>query len=229
MHTKLTPNHKGFTILELMIATAISSGAILLLMFGFLAMSDSYTKGLTVSQTQNTTRDVINTISQSIQFGDPTTISWTIPMVSAQSASTSGWFCADNNIFAYTLGQAVTANSTHTTGNDALIEQTGTCPPPSGTYSANNRPYPGKSEQELLGPNMSLAAFSVAMGADNTYLINIHIVFGSSTVLQGVTQSNGGVLYYDIGSNQVKCSGQAGQDFCASSDLQTVVVPRIAN
>ncbi len=223
INKKLTSNNQGFTILELLIATAISSGAILLLMFGFLAMSNTYTKGLTVTETQNTARDILNTVSQAIQFGDQSTITGNIQPV---SKSTSGWFCADNSIFVYTLGQTVASNPTTNSGH-ALIEQTGACP--SGTFTADNPPY-NTPEHELLGPNMELAGFNVIAGADNTYQIDVHVIYGNTALLEGVAQPNGGPnLYYDVGSSLVKCNGQAGQDFCASSDLQTVVEPRIAN
>lgn len=219
IYTKGTDT-KGFTILELLIATAISSGAILMLMFGFISMSQSYTKGLTITETQNTARGILNTLSQSIQFGDPSTI-YNHTTTPSTTVST-GWFCADGDIFSYTLGQLVTTSS------DGLVEQAGACIT-SGSFSASVLPYPTQPSKELLNPNMRLTTFSVSSGPSSTYQINVKIVYGGDSFLQGYTPYNGGDLYYDIGSNQIFCSGQSGQDFCAVSDLQTVVESRIAN
>jgi len=213
MYPKNRLNDKAFTILELLIATAISSGAILMLMFGFLSISQSYTKGLTVAETQNTARDVVNTISQSIQFGDPNLINTNYIGIP------DGWFCADNDIFVYQLGQSVSTTTA------SLVESPlDTACPQAATTSS----YP--SGKELLGPNMRLTAFSVTPGPDNTYVINIRVVYSvNNTFLIGVTQSSGPTLYYDQGSSKVICSGQSGQDFCATAGLQTVVESRIAN
>lgn len=224
-YPKTPSDDKGFTILELLIATAISSGAILLLMFGFLSMSVTYTKGLTVAETQNTARDVLNTVSQSIEFADPATINPAyINTPSATSAS--GWFCANNSIFVYTLGVKVTS-TTHALVENSILGDSG-CPN-SGITTATDYINSNTTAQELLGPNMRLTAFNVRAGADNTYTINIKVAYGEDAVLQGSTIYDENPLYYDIGSNQVKCNGQIGQDFCATSALQTVVESRLAN
>jgi len=214
-HKKRLDNN-GFTILELLIATAISSGAILMLMFGFLSISQSYTKGLTVAETQNTARGVADTISQSIQFGDPNSIN------TSYIGIPDGWFCADNSIFVYQLGQSVSRST------DALMEGSLTTSCPDVVQPLSSSSYPGG--KELLGPNMRLTAFSVTPGPDNTYVINLRLAYSvNNTFLIGVTQPAGPTLYYDSGSNQVKCSGQSGQDFCSTAGLQTVVASRIAN
>jgi len=217
MHISNRFDDKGFTILELLIATAISSGAILMLMFGFLSISQTYTKGLTVAETQNTARDVVNTISQSIQFGDPNTIN------TSHIGVPDGWFCADNDIFVYQLGQSVAK------GTDALVESSLDTACPAVVQPLSTSSYPGA--KELLGPNMRLTAFNVIPGPDNTYAINLRVVYSvNNTFLIGVAQPNGQPsLYYDVGSSKVICNGQAGQDFCATSGLQTVVESRIAN
>ena len=100
---------------------------------------------------------------------------------------------------------------------------------PAVVQPLSSSPYPGG--KELLGPNMRLTAFSVTPGPDNTYVINLRVVYSvNNTFLIGVTQPIGqATLYYDEGSSKVICSGQSGQDFCATAGLQTVVESRIAN
>lgn len=232
--SKLSKNDSGFTILELIIATAIFSGALLILMLGFLSISQSYTRGLTVTETQNTTRNILNSISQSLQFGDISTYQLPSGQATNQLPSgqtPSGWFCADNYIFAYTLGEEVI------NGQNA-IEQvpSPSCPSPGtncptqdagGAISADcyaNSP----GAVELLGPRMRLAALTITPESQGTYQIDVKVVYGDDSFLHGVVAS-GNTYYYDIGSGKVTCTGQATDDFCATSELQTVVGPRIDN
>lgn len=228
IHPKLTNDSSGFTILELIIATAIFSGALLMLMLGFLSISNSYTKGLTVTETQNVSRNVINTISQSLQFGNSS--SYQPP---PSNNPQSGWFCADNYIFAYTLGEEVGVNS----GNalvqvpDTICPSSGqSCPtaaPQTGVISADNCAK-STGAVELLGPRMRLAALSITSEPEGTYQIDVKVVYGDPQYLQGVVV-NGATQYYDTSSGKVTCTGTVSDNFCATSDLQTVVGPRIDN
>jgi type II secretory pathway pseudopilin PulG len=227
---KLANKESGFTILELIIATAIFSGALLMLMLGFLSISNSYTKGLTVSETQNVSRNVINAISQSLEFGGSS--SYQPPPPGTPSGGPySGWFCADNYIFAYTLGQEVSS------GNNALEQVPGTtcpvagvsgCPGQGTTAPTANSCANSSGAVELLGPRMRLTALSITSEPEGTYQINTGVAYGDSQFLKGIVVS-GVTNYYDIGTSKVTCTGTASDNFCATSELQTVVGPRIDN
>jgi prepilin-type N-terminal cleavage/methylation domain-containing protein len=229
--TKLTNNNSGFTILELIIATAIFSGALLMLMLGFLSISNSYTKGLTVTETQNVSRNVINTISQSLEFGN--TSSYQAPIISATSGGAngtqSGWFCADNYVFAYTLGEEAGVNGGNSLEQiyDTVCPPSGgSCPYESGIINADNcAKYSGATE--LLGPRMRLTALNIT-STDGTYQINVRIAYGDTQYLKGAVVG-GATQYYDTSSSEVTCTGTVSNNFCATSGLQTVVGPRIDN
>src|SRR5665213_2350432 len=160
INSKLSIDNSGFTILELIIATAIFSGALLMLMLGFLSISKSYTRGLTVTETQNTARNVINATSQSIEFGSIS--SYQPPPAPPPSGPVSGWFCADNYIFAYTLGQEVTAshNALERIPSAICPIPSSNCPTQSGAISADCYAN-ATGAVELLGPRMRLAALSI--------------------------------------------------------------------
>lgn len=66
----LRDNQRGFTLLELMIATTIFSSILLLLTFGLINIGKSYYKGRNTARTQELARRVMDEISQSIRFGD---------------------------------------------------------------------------------------------------------------------------------------------------------------
>ena len=231
MLSKLSNGNKGFTILELIIATTIFSGALLMLMLGFLSISNSYTKGLTVTETQNVSRNAINTISQSLEFGNSS--SYQPPPAGAPSGGPySAWFCADNYIFAYTLGQEVGVN-----GNDALEQVPHTtcpvagvsgCPGQGTTKPTADSCAKSPGAVELLGPRMTLTTLGITSELEGTYQIDVGVAYGDPQFLHGVTVS-GVINYYDIGSSKVTCTGTTADNFCATSELQTVIGPRIDN
>lgn len=73
MHYKKTvvrSNEKGFTLLELMIATTIFSVILLLLTFGLLNIGKNYFKGKNSARTQEVARRVMDDISQAIRYGE---------------------------------------------------------------------------------------------------------------------------------------------------------------
>jgi prepilin-type N-terminal cleavage/methylation domain-containing protein len=232
--TKLSNNNNGFTILELIIATAIFSGALLMLMLGFLSISNSYTKGLTVTETQNVSRNVINTISQSLEFGN--SIANQLPTPEAASNGTqSGWFCTDNYVFAYTLGQEV--STVNGTKQDALeqvpditcpVANVSGCPNQGTTLPSADSCAKSSGAVELLGPRMRLIALAIAQGPEGSYQIDTGVAYGDAQFLKGVVVS-GVTQYYDTPLSKVTCTGTTADNFCATSELQTVVGPRIDN
>ena len=63
-------SEKGFTLLELMIATTIFSTILLLLTFGLLNIGKGYYKGKNTVRTQEVARRVMDEITQAIRYGD---------------------------------------------------------------------------------------------------------------------------------------------------------------
>src|SRR5665647_2275439 len=61
---------KGFTIVELLIATAVFSVVLLLCATAIVQVGRMFYKGTIVNNTQTVSRSVINDISQAVQFGD---------------------------------------------------------------------------------------------------------------------------------------------------------------
>src|SRR5688572_1794031 len=94
---------RGFTILELLVATIVFSVVLLLVTAGIMQITRVYYKGVTETNTQNTARTIVDTISQAIQFsgGDVTV---TNP---AAVPGTDYAFCVGNEQFSYRLGWQV--------------------------------------------------------------------------------------------------------------------------
>src|ERR1700677_3100882 len=67
-------NESGFTIIELLIATLVFSTILLIATYGVIQIGRTYTKGYIGSLTQNTTRSIVDQISQAIQLSGPNTV-----------------------------------------------------------------------------------------------------------------------------------------------------------
>lgn len=187
----------GFTIIELMIATTVFSVILLICSYAMLQIGRTYYKGITQSRTQNVARAVLDDISQSIQFSGGTVTPPTSPM------PTTGVFCVDNKVYYYKLNNPVGQN-----------------PPPNDyALKLNKEACPGGvvNGKELLGPNMRLDALQVTESPSGSGLwsVKVRIVYGDDAVLSG-----------SPGSYQCK-ENRAGGQFCAVSELATVVQKRI--
>src|SRR6185312_7743076 len=93
---------QGFTILELMIAASVFSIILLVVAVGVINFTNSYYKGITTSKTQDAARSIMNTLTQSIQFGQ------TVTLPTYNSGANTYGMCIDNTLYAFRLGQEVT-------------------------------------------------------------------------------------------------------------------------
>lgn len=221
-HKKIANNStKGFTIVELMIATAVFSVLLLVITFGIVQVSRVYYKGITESNTQDVARRVSDIVTQSIQFsgGD---ISVTDP---GAVPGSSYQFCLGNEQFSYTLGYQVSdsPDSALFQTHHALVQRTlAGCTAGSTPQNVRNESVVGK---ELLEPRMRLAKLGVSQVGAGLYKVDVRVVFGDDDLLfspsdpsspQGATRSDA-----------VCRSATAGTQFCAVSELSTIVRKRV--
>jgi Tfp pilus assembly protein PilW len=198
----------GFTIVELMMATLVFSLILLLVTLGVLQVNRVYYKGVTEANTQTVARNIMDTISQAIQFngGVPTPI----PTAATPTAGSMYYVCVNNQQFIYWPGfQLVSGTPGQYQTNQALIQRTisGSCAAPVGVISG----------RELLSPNMRLSNLQVSqIGTTNLYKVRVRVVYGDKDVMNNPT------------STTSNCKGiRAGNQFCSVSDLSTIVQKRL--
>ena len=165
----MSVNNKGFTILELLIATSVFSVILLLCTFGLIQVGKSYYKGVALTRTQNVARNVMGTLTQSIQFSGETPTG-TLP--GGAVPTSYGSFCFGSLRYQYRLNSL--ANSkVGTSGGYAL--RTSDCTQDALTAK----------QTELLGKGKSLQTFSVQPVANdpNSYNISINILYGDTDQL----------------------------------------------
>lgn len=203
---KRRPNQRGFTIIELMIATTVFSTILLLCAAALIQVARLYYKGVNTARTQETARTVMDEISRSLQFSgeeplfDPGT----------------GVLCLGTQRYTFTVNKQLTGTGGHVLWRDTLnsgescVAADMTQANPSGTIASNG--------EELMSPNMRLTRFDVNSTASSLYNIHIWVAFGDEDLLTAQDAAN---------YNQRLCRGGAGSQFCAVSELSTVVQRRL--
>lgn len=207
---------QGFTILELLVATIVFSVVLLLVTAGIMQITRVYYKGVTETNTQNTARTIVDTISQAIQFsgGDVTV---TNP---AAVAGTDYAFCVGNEQFSYRLGWQV--ENTHSIPTNqtwhALVQNSasGSGADCSSATSAQTLTAESVSGRDLVNQHMRLSNLRVVSLGNNMYRVQVRVVYGDNDLLNNPTATN------------ATCKGeQAGSQFCSVSELSTIVVKRV--
>ncbi len=197
---------RGFTIIELMIATLVFSVVLLMVTMGIIQVARTYYKGINEAATQDTARSIMETIGQAIQFSGGT-IGGTDPV---EQAGIMKAFCVGNQQFSYRLGtQLVTGAPGAGQTNSVLRSNT--------VAGCNAGSTPLTTGQELLSPNMRLSELTVsAIPGGLAYNIRVKIVYGDKNLLRNPTLST------------AVCQGNLkGSQFCSASDISTIVYKRV--
>jgi prepilin-type N-terminal cleavage/methylation domain-containing protein len=203
----------GFTIVELLIASAVFSVVLMIMTFGIIQITNTFFKGDNDANTQRAATNVLNTLSQDIQFNGGT----------VQQGSNT--LCIGGQQFSYWLGYQLepTVIPGKFQKTTALIENSGGC---TGIASTSGR--------ELLTDGMRLSNLTVtcvssaALCSTTTtggavYQIHVRLLYADDDLLYSPGGATPGATATDAA-----CKGaQAGVQFCAVSDISTVVSERI--
>src|ERR1700679_3076592 len=100
-------SENGFTIIELMIATAVLSTIILLVTVLMINISNLYYKGINQSRAQDTARSIIDDVSSHLELSNlsPATGSTAYPGPSSGDAVSA--YCIDNTRYSYAVGTEI--------------------------------------------------------------------------------------------------------------------------
>lgn len=157
----LRRNSRGFTILELMVATLIFAVILLVITAGVIRFTTQYFKGVTSTKTQAAARTIIDDISRQIQYGKNVNPNLTAGGVKG--------LCIDNVLYSYQIGAQVD------NGKHAITKYSGT--------SCNSATPNMNLGNELLGSHMRLAALDVTQVDAQTYTVHVHVLYGDNDLL----------------------------------------------
>ncbi|HTE22447.1 MAG TPA: type II secretion system protein [Candidatus Limnocylindria bacterium] len=201
---------RGFTIIELMIATSVFAVVLLLCSYGLLEIGRTYYKGATITRTQETARIVIDEVAEAIQFNGGEVVANTA----------AGWHCIGTKRYSFVLNRQLTET------NHALVSD---APPASCTTGTGAQNINGgllSGSRELMNVRTRLSRFDIVplAGADGLYRITVRVVSGDDDVLED-RNGSGTITAAD---NPIECKNErTGSQFCAASELTTVVQKRV--
>ncbi len=199
---RLRQHEQGFTIIELMIATAVFSTILLLCTVGLINIGRTYYKGITSAKTQETARLIMEEVTQTLQFGGGN------PQLGGGSV-----YCLGGKRYSYDLDKQITDSSSPgpNQSKHVLVSDDGhTC----GSVPSLDLSLPiGVGSRELMAPNMRLAKFDIAVRPGNLYSVTVRVIFGDDDLLDATRQN---------------CSSERhGTQFCSVSELSTTVQKRV--
>jgi prepilin-type N-terminal cleavage/methylation domain-containing protein len=154
---KLSKNQAGFTIVELLISTVVFATLLLIISIAVIQFSRVYYKGVTETNTQEAARNVMDTISQAIQFSGGN-----ISDTPSATVGTPQAFCVGNQQYSYVLGTELVDGGQHVLVSRDLA----------GCTSAS---APSLSGKEWLSPKMRLSKLEVKNVGTNLYKISVRV------------------------------------------------------
>lgn len=205
-------SHKtsGFTIIELLIASAVFSIVLVIVMATFIQISRIFYKGVNMANTQDDTRNVITDIASDIQF-----MSGTTPKPVNAGPSSSGTFCIGSHLYAYYTGVQVGQSS-----SAGLYREDGTagsCPASIDLTKAD----------QLLGSGMQMNTLNLSCNGTICH-INTHVVFYGSSYDGLFATKNSAYANTPWLAPDADCTGAlTSSQFCATADFQRTVLQRI--
>lgn len=215
-------NSQGFTIIELMIATAVFSLALLILAVALISINHQYFKGISEGNAQTASSNILSDVTSAVQFSNGNFVQSTL-------GSNPGYYCIGNTEFYYTL------YSIDKPGQTNPFLEINKCLQGEPTQSNCKKPC---SVSGLLGDNMQLLGFSISQPYSNVKLfeIKINIGFASNDKLFcSLVGSNSNCQHFknstQLANNieshkQVFCVPNDPVEFCSIQNLSTYVSSR---
>lgn len=217
----------GFTIVELMIATAVLSVILLMTTVVITGIGRLYYKGINQSRVQNTVRSVSDDISQKLQLASEDVQYFWPGKDTARIDANLGAYCIESTRYSFVLGVQIgqQKEGTSTTYQHVLWRDVMPLGTPCEPLDLAGTDSPGGDEgQELISPNSRLTEFSVTGptggGIESPYTITTGVAYGDNDLLTGEPSFTG---------PDVKCKSDIGGQFCAASRLSTIAVKRTAS
>ncbi len=242
---KIINNQRGFTIIELLIATTIFSVILLVATSGIIYLGRIFYKGISSSKTQEKVRSISEELNKSLQY------SGAVP-VSVDRGPTVKTLCMGDTRYYYSIGTTVddpgaSLNDNNNLGSVGLVavrlgEYKRDTPrgPITGINASSCSACPGDrysscwlEKRQLLSKNMRLTEFDVkqfGQPSNNLWRTKIGIAYGDIDLF---VKSDGNPISDAEFKEPAKASGarcmssQSGGSFCAVSKLDTTLKRRV--
>jgi prepilin-type N-terminal cleavage/methylation domain-containing protein len=203
-------SNKGFTIIELMIATTVFSVILLIVSATMLQIARFYQKGVTNSKTQEATRNIIDDIGGKLQFNAGS--------FQTNSSGPITSICIDKTRYNYMLNTMVSETAGTRKGPHAIWQDTdpGGCPTIPQLIFMSFAGPPTAGGRELVPRNMRVVEFNIPPPSGDLFTISLHLMAGDD---DGIVNP--------AGTPPTGCkSNVSGGQYCANVKLETTVNKR---
>ncbi|MCA9348590.1 prepilin-type N-terminal cleavage/methylation domain-containing protein [Candidatus Saccharibacteria bacterium] len=208
-------SQKGFTILELMIASSIFSVMLIVCLGAIVYLGKLYYKGVTISNTAEVTRASIDEITEAIQYSgdafeaapaDPTPSGWT------------GAYCIGVKKYSYRIGYQLVIGTPGTNQANQVLTV-------SNDQSCIGYEPSGDQQRELLKENMRLTDFAITPGPSGLTNVEIGVAYGGDPTDQSVEDNT---FNTEADGTIISCKDSStGSAFCATNFLKTSALRKV--
>lgn len=212
---------KGFTIVELMIATTVLSVILILSTVMITSIGNLYYKGVNQSRIQDDVRLITDDVTQHLQLSDQTVMIGIAPYPGDASSKLQS-VCAGGARYTYVIGKKLGTSSKHVLWRDNSTD----CTPVNLTLTT-----PSVGGSELMSPNSRLMDFTIS--PTSPYSVSVAAAFGDDDLLcsPSVSGSCSGSPILSasdyVNHKDIICRGGAGGQFCSTANLVTTASRRL--
>ncbi len=236
MSTLKPPGQQGFTIVELMIATAVLSTILLLVTALMLNIGHLYYKGVNQARVQSNVRTVTDEVAQQLRLGN----NWQ----SATGANNQRAYCVGNLRYTYVIGAQIghpAPGSSAPVYRHVLWRDSNPTPSSCSITDVNltaaQPSVPARNGVELMAPKTRLIDFTIT-GA-SPYNISYGVAYGDDDLLCSPPPGPGTVNdsclkdapamtnLNNFTNGRLLCKDGDSRHFCATAKLNTSVVRRL--
>jgi prepilin-type N-terminal cleavage/methylation domain-containing protein len=204
-------NQRGFTIIELMIATTVLSVILLLVTTMMISIGNLFYKGVNQSRIQDNVSNIADEISQRLE------LSGTIPNLGTDATNPAiKVYCLGDRRYSFIRNVQIGTVSGGKTYNQILWRDVpSSCSVNQGAdltdpnLSADDSANQGI---ELIAPNSRLTSFSIS--TISPYTITVSVAYGETSLL-------------NLAGFNTTCKLNLGDQFCATARLTTNVANRL--
>jgi len=234
-------NRAGFTIVELMIATAIFTIILIITTTTIIGITQTYIKGSVENQTEDTATSILNEISQDIEFNNGSTINTSYLYTDSngvitpiQNSVNEYYFCIGNDVYVYSFDFPLNTSDPTEAYNIGLVRYSATSCPTSLTGLPNTLSNMPTGYEELLVQNERIGALYIqgqTINSTATYTVKVEVGYASNSantlISDNSAYQNGHTVPPANYTYPYQCLSGTDSSFCAVTDLTTMVAPRI--
>lgn len=224
---------RGFTLVELLIASAVFAVVLLVITGGLLQIGRTYSKGIASARVQEVARGVADDIGRTLQMSGGTIVpSGAMPVNGAIRG-----ICVGTQRYSYAQGKQI-SSTTHvfvadTVANGCVAGPGGTAP-----LSQSQMNSLAGGARELVGERMRLVDLQLTQDAGNPRLYNIkvRVAYGDNDLLCSPSMSatdcnvigtSPSMALATPPTDLICKTAKAGTQYCAVSEIVTTVVKRL--